>query len=147
MRVRQLGPGTELEVLRSGHLLEEPPELSAVRAYLSDDRNVFLAAYEGSEAVGFLRGTALSQLRSRRKRFFLHELVVDEKFRRRGVGKALINSLLRDCRELGFEEVSVTVDPTNAPAVRLFLTTGGLPDAAAERMFVYRLHSDIESPV
>ncbi len=147
MRVRQLGPGTELEVLRSAYLLEEPPELSAAKAYLADDRNVFLVAYEGSEAVGFLCGTALTQLRSKRKRFVLHELAVDEKFRRRGVGKALINSLLRDCRELGFEEVFATVDPTNGPAVRLFLTTGGLPESAAERMFVYRLHSDIESPI
>jgi ribosomal protein S18 acetylase RimI-like enzyme len=142
-----MDPGTELEVLRSGHLLEEPPELSAVRAYLSDDRNVFLAAYEGSEAVGFLRGTALTQLRSKRKRFFLEEIAVEESFRRRGAGKALITSLLRDCRELGFEDVFVTVDPTNAPAVRLYLTTGALPEVAAERMFVYRLHSDIESPV
>ncbi|MGA7476838.1 MAG: GNAT family N-acetyltransferase [Thermoplasmata archaeon] len=147
MRVRRMDPGTELEVLRLGHLLEEPPELSAVRAYLSDDRNVFLTAYEGSEAVGFLRGTTLTQLRSKRKRFFLEGIAVEESFRRRGVGKALITSLLRDCRELGFEDVFVTVDPTNAPAVRLYLTTGALPEVAAERMFVYRLHSDIESPV
>ncbi len=118
-----------------------------MRAYLSDDRNVFLTAYEGSEAVGFLRGTTLTQLRSKRKRFFLEGIAVEESFRRRGVGKALITSLLRDCRELGFEDVFVTVDPTNAPAVRLYLTTGALPEVAAERMFVYRLHSDIESPV
>jgi ribosomal protein S18 acetylase RimI-like enzyme len=147
MRVRRLGPGTELEILRSAYLMEETPELSAVRAYIDDERNVFLAAYEGSEPVGFLRGTARTQLRSRRKQFFLDEIAVDEKFRRRGVGKALINYLLRDCRELGFGDVFVFVDPTNAPAVRLYLTTGALPEVAAERMFVYRLHSDIESPV
>jgi hypothetical protein len=28
----------------------------------------------------------------------------------------------------------------------LYLTTGALPEEVAERLFVYRLHSDIESP-
>lgn len=147
MRVRRLGPGSELEVLRAAYLLEETPELAAVKAYLSDGRNVLLLAYEGSEPVGFLRGTELTQLRSKRKQLFLHEIAVGESFRRRGVGKALVTALLRDCRELGFEEVIVYVDPTNAPAVRLYLTTGALPEVTANRMFVYRLHSDIESPV
>jgi aminoglycoside 3-N-acetyltransferase I len=127
--------------------MEETPDLAAARAYLADDRNVFLMAYEGSEAVGFLRGTELGQLRSRRKQMFLYEIGVDENLRRRGIGKALVTSLLRDCRELGFEEVFVFVDATNAPAVRLYLTTGALPETAADRMFVYRLHSDTESPV
>jgi ribosomal protein S18 acetylase RimI-like enzyme len=147
MRVRRLAPGTELEILRAGYLMEEPPELSAARALLSDDRNVFLMAYEGSDAVGFLRATELTQLRSKRKQMFIHEVGVDEKYRRRGVGRGLLTSLLRDCRELGFEEVVIYVDPGNVPAVRLFLTTGALPEAAANRMFVYRLHSDIETPV
>ncbi|MGD1099627.1 MAG: GNAT family N-acetyltransferase [Thermoplasmata archaeon] len=147
MRVRRLGPGTELDVLRGAHLLQETPELSAARAFLADERNVLLAAYEGSETVGLLRGTELTQLRSKRKQMFIHEIAVDERFRRRGVGKALVTSLLRECRELGFEEVLVSVDPTNSPAVRLYLTTGALPEEVAERLFVYRLHSDIESPV
>ena len=147
MRVRRLGPGAELEVLHAAYLMDETPDLAAARAYLADDRNVFLMAYEGSEAVGFLRGTELGQLRSKRKQMFLYEIGVEESFRRRGIGKALITSLLRDCRELGFEEVFVFVDATNAPAVRLYLTTGALPETAADRMFVYRLHSDIESPV
>jgi ribosomal protein S18 acetylase RimI-like enzyme len=147
MRVRRLGPGAELEVLHAAHLMDETPDLAAARTYLADDRNVLLVAYEGSEAVGFLRGTELSQLRSKRKQMFLYEIAVDESFRRRGIGKALISSLIKDCRELGFEEVFVFVDATNAPAVRLYLTTGGLPETAADRMFVYRLHSDIESPV
>jgi len=144
MRVRRVGPGAALEVLRAANLLDEPPELAAVRAYLSDERNVFLLAYEGSEAVGFLRGTGLGQLRSKRKQMFLYEIGVDERFRRRGIGKALIAWLLRDCRELGFEEVFAFTDPANVPAVRLYRSTGAVTETPADRMFVYPLHSDIE---
>jgi len=147
MRVRRLGPGMELEVLRAGFLFEDNPELSAVREYLADERNLFLVAYEGSEAVGFLRGTRLDQLHTRRKQMMLNEVGVDEKYRRRSIGRALLTALLKDCRELGFEEVFVYVDPTNVPAVRLFLATGGLPETETDRLFVYRLHSDIEFPV
>ena len=115
MRVRRLGPGTELDVLRGAHLLQETPELSAARAFLADERNVLLAAYEGSETVGLLRGTELTQLRSKRKQMFIHEIAVDERFRRRGVGKALVTSLLRECRELGLRKYS---SPSTPPTPR-----------------------------
>lgn len=147
MRVRRLGPGMELEVLRAGYLFQDTPELTAVREFLADDRNLFLMAYEGSETVGALRGARLDQLHSRRKQMFLQEIAVDERLRRRGIARGLMTALLRDCRELGFEEVIVYVDPTNVPAVRLYLATGGLPERETDRMFVYRLHSDIESPL
>jgi len=147
MRVRRLGPGTELEILRAGYLFEQDPELSAARSYLADSHNVFLMAYEGSEAVGMLRGTEVSQLYSKRKQMLVHEIAVDERLRRRGIGKGLITYLLRECRELGFAEVLLYVDPTNAATVRLCLTTGALPESEANRLFVYRLHSDIEGPI
>jgi len=144
MRVRRLGSGAEVEVLRASHLLDEPPDVAAVRAYLADSRNVFLIAYEGSEAIGFLRGTELGQLRSKRKQMFLYEIGVDENLRRRGVGTALIQALLRDCRDLGFAEVFVFTDPANEAAVRLYRGTGAVTETPADRMYVYPLHSDIE---
>jgi len=146
MRVRRLRPGEELGVLRAAHLFDEPPELTATRAYLADPRNVFLLAFEGSEPIGFLRGTELDQLKSRRKQMFLYEIAVEPEFRRKGVGTALIESLLRDCRELGFEEVFVFTDPANQPAVSLYRSTGAATETPADRMFVYQLHSGLEPP-
>jgi len=147
MRVRRLVPGDELVILRAAHLFEENPEISAVRSYLADERNVLLAAFEGSDVVGVLRGTELLQLKSRRKQMFLYELMVDEPFRRRGIGTAMIEALLRDCRERGFGEVFVLTDPGNATAVRLFQSTGALTETPADRMYVYPLHTALEPPV
>ncbi len=147
MRVRRLLSGDELAVLHAAHLFDEPPGLAAVRAYLSDDRNVLLLAFEGSEAVGFVRGTELLQLASRRRQMFVYEIGVDKPFRRRGVATALIKALLQDCRERGFEEAFVFTDPANVPAVELYRSTGALTETPADRMFVYPLHSGLEPPV
>jgi aminoglycoside 3-N-acetyltransferase I len=137
--VRRLGPGHEREVLAAAHLLDEPPDPSAVRSYLAEDRNVFLVAEEGSRAVGFLRGTELGQLKSGQKQMFLYEIEVETKSRRRGIGGDLVRWLDRYCRERGFEEMFVFTDPSNEPAVRLYRSTGAVTETPADRMFVYRL--------
>jgi len=147
MRVRRVLPGDELAVLHAAHLFDESPDLAAVRSYLADDRNIFLFAFEGSEAIGFVRGTELLQLATRRRQMFLYEIAVDKPYRRRGVGTTLIKALLDDCRERGFEEVFVFTDPGNEAAVELYRSTGALTETPADRMFVYLLHSGLEPPV
>jgi ribosomal protein S18 acetylase RimI-like enzyme len=147
MRIRRLHPGEELAVLRAAYLFDEDPDLSSVRAYLADDRNILLFAFEGSNAVGFLRGTELRQLASRRRQMFLYEISVDETFRRKGVGSSLVKMLLQDCRDRGFEEVFVFTDPANQAAVALYRSTGAVTETPADRMFVYPLHSGFDPPV
>jgi ribosomal protein S18 acetylase RimI-like enzyme len=147
MRVRRLLPGEELAVLHAAHLFDESPEVGAVRDYLADDRNILLFAFEGSVAVGFLRGTELQQLANRRRQMFLYEVSVEESFRRRGVATALIQALLQDCRERGFEEVFVFTDPANQAAVGLYRSTGAQTETTADRMYVYPLHSGFDPPV
>jgi len=142
VQIRHILSGEEPEVLRSGHLFgRAPPDPEAVRTYLADVRNVLLLAFEGNEPVGFLRATELAQLTSRRRQMFLYEIGVDEGFRRRGVGKALVNALLTDCRARGFAEVFVLTDPANVAAVALYRATGAVTETPADRMFVYPLRS------
>lgn len=148
MRVRRILPGEELAVLHAAYLFESQVlDLTAVRAYLADLRNVLLVAFEGSEALGVLRATELLQLSTRRKQMFLYEISVDEDFRRHGIGTALITTLLRDCRDRGFAEVFVFTDPANEAAVRLYQSTGAVTETPADRMYVYPLHSNLEPPV
>jgi len=142
MTVVRFAPGEEGEVLRASPLFDEPPDPIAVRTYLQDNRNVFLLAYAGDTPVGFLRGTELGQLKTERKQMFLYEITVDEKSRRRGVGRELIQWLLRHCRERGFEEVFVLADPANEAAVTLYRSTGAVTETPADRMFVYQLLSE-----
>jgi len=139
MPVFRLGPGQEAEILAAPELFDTSIHREAVRAYLADERNVFLLASEESKPVGFLRGTALGQLKSARRQMFLYEIGVVREFRRRGIAAELIRWLLRYCRSRGFQEVFVMTDPSNEAAVRLFRSTGGVTETSADRMFVFRL--------
>jgi ribosomal protein S18 acetylase RimI-like enzyme len=140
MEIRRAGPGAESEILEAARSFEGPFDPRAVRAYLADNRNVFLLAYEGSKVVGFLRGTELGQLGSERKQMFLYEIEVVPRSRRQGIGTGLVRSLLRYCRERDFEEIFVlTDDPANEAARRLYLSTGAITETVADRMYVYHL--------
>ena len=140
MHVRSLRRGDVSAVMEAAHLFDEPPDETAVRDYLRDPRNLFLVAWDGGRPVGFLRGTALRQLKSRHKQFFLYEIAVAESRRRRGVGAALIRALLRFCRDGDFDEVFVfTDDPHNLAAERLYRSTGAMTETAGDRMYVYRI--------
>jgi [ribosomal protein S18]-alanine N-acetyltransferase len=132
-------PGDEGELVRASSLFDEAPDPVAAGSYLTDERNIFLMAYDGERAVGFLRGTELGQLKSQQRQMFLYEIGVAEASRRRGVGRLLIASLLRHCREGGLEEVFVFTDPANEAAVRMYRSTGAVTETPADRMFVYRL--------
>ncbi|MCI4336430.1 MAG: GNAT family N-acetyltransferase [Thermoplasmata archaeon] len=138
-KIVRLRSGQEAEVVRAAHLFDEPPDPTAIRDYLDDDRNVFYLAFEVGRPVGFLRGSGLGQLKSTRRQMFLYEIAVDPPHRRQGVARLLIEALLQYCRARGFEEVFVFTDPSNDPAVGLYRTTGAVTETPADRMFVYRL--------
>jgi aminoglycoside 3-N-acetyltransferase I len=139
VQIQRLGPGHEREVLAAPALFDEPPDPVAVSAYLRDERNVFLWAREGGRAAGFLRGTVLGQLKGTHPQIFLYEIAVLEEFRRRGIGRGLVEWLLRYAREAGCDEVFVFTDPGNTAAVALYRSTGAITETPADRMFVYRL--------
>jgi ribosomal protein S18 acetylase RimI-like enzyme len=126
-------------VARATVLFDEAPDRAATRAYLADRRNVLFLAYSGDNPIGFLRGTTLRQLHTRRPQMFLYEIGVRSGFRRRGVGRCLIERLLAYCRARGFDEVFVLTSPSNRAAVGLYRATGAATETTADRMFVYRL--------
>lgn len=139
-RVIRLRAGDAEQVLRAAALFDSPLDRRAVRKYLADSRNVFLLAREGQRPIGFLRGTSLAQVESSRPQFFLYEVAVDARHRRRGVGASLIERLLAICRRSGHAEAFVfTDDPLNRAAHALYRSTGAVTETRGDRMYVYRL--------
>jgi ribosomal protein S18 acetylase RimI-like enzyme len=138
-RIVRLRPGDESQVVGAAALFDHPPLRAAARAYLADPRNVFLLARSGGRAVGYLRGTSLRQVESRRRQFFVYELAVDESARRQGIGRALMERMLELCRRSGHDEAFVfTDDPENRAAHGLYRSTGGRTETRGDRMYVYR---------
>lgn len=120
-------------------LFDHPVSRAAARAYLNDSANLVLVALDHEGPIGFVRGTALAQLRSARRQMLLYEIEVARAHRRRGVGRALVEALIAYCRRRNFEEIFVITSPRNRPAVALYRSTGAVTETASDRMFVYRL--------
>ena len=112
-RIRRLGPGDE-DVIRA--FAEEEPQT----ALLADDRVIFVAAFDGETPVGFAFGYVLPRRHGRPTIFFVYELDVDEAYRRRGVGRRLMEELLR-----GQDEAFVLTDAANDAAMALYASLGG----------------------
>ena len=112
-RIRRLGPGDE-EVIRA--LAEDEPQT----ALLSDDRTIFVAAFDGETPIGFAFGYVLPRRHGRPAMFFVYELEVDERYRRQGIGRRLMEELL-----FGQEEAFVLTDAGNDAAMALYASLGG----------------------
>ncbi|WP_329435134.1 GNAT family N-acetyltransferase [Streptomyces sp. NBC_01280] len=109
------------ELTAAGPLFDGPavPEWSA-RFLLTPGHHLFLA-YEDDEAVGFVSGVETIHP-DKGVEMFLYELSVAEAYRRRGIGRSLVEAL---ARERGCYGMWVGVDTDNAPALATYRGAGG----------------------
>ncbi len=89
---------------------------------LADDRTVFVAAFDGDEPVGLAFGYRLPRRRREPTVFFVYEVDVGERYRRRGIGKRLLEELLE-----GQGRAFVLTDADNEAANALYASVGGTP--------------------
>lgn len=87
---------------------------------LADDKFVALAAKIDGALVGALAGYELVKFEAERSEFYIYDLAVREKYRRRGVATALIEALKPIARKRGGWMIFVQADPPDAPAVALY---------------------------
>jgi aminoglycoside 3-N-acetyltransferase I len=111
--IRRLGPGDE-GVIRA--LAEDEPQT----ALLADERTTFVAAFDGETPVGFAFGYVLPRRHGRPTIFFVYEVDVDERYRRRGIGRRLLEELLA-----GHEDAFVLTEADDDAAMALYAALGG----------------------
>ena len=114
MTVRRLAPGDE-------RVVEQLAEQAPPRPGLLTDGHVrFVAAFDGEEPVGFAFGYELPRRHGRASVFFVYELGVEKPYRRRGIGRRLMQELLA-----GQDEAFVLTEPNNDAANALYASLGG----------------------
>ncbi len=79
-----------------------------------------LGAYEGHRLVGL----ALVERREAERALWIWEFGVLEGFRRRGIGTALLEELLRRASASGYRTIGLETQTTNVPAVEFYLRNG-----------------------
>lgn len=119
IEIRRLGPGDE-DVVRA--LAEDKPQA----ALLADERTLFLAAFAGSEPVGFVFGYELLRRHGDPSILFVYEIEVGAAHRGQGVGASLLRMLAALARERGIRTGFVLTNASNDAAMRLYQSLGGV---------------------
>lgn len=85
---------------------------------MSRDNSVFLMAFDGETSVGYVG------LSSVLDEGYMGNLAVIESYRRKGIGKALMLELIKECQALDLAFITLEVRVTNTPAVKLYEALG-----------------------
>jgi ribosomal protein S18 acetylase RimI-like enzyme len=124
VEIRRLAPGDEAAVDAAAALFDAAPEPAATRRFLADPGHHLLIAYEGDAPAGFVSGVELTHP-DKGTEMFLYELGVEERFRARGIGRALVAALRDLARERGCYGMWVLTDEDNAAARAAYAAAGG----------------------
>lgn len=103
----------------------QPPSVEDLKRMVkSETIYLFLARYPDQE--GEIIGTAtLGTFESPTgKHGWIEDVVVDENYRKKGVGKALTEACLEKAREIGLKEVNLTSNPSREAANSLYQSMG-----------------------
>lgn len=140
MEIRYLDAADADRLAAAGHLFDEPVDEGLAQRFLADPAHHCFLAYEGAEPVGFVTGVAIRHP-DKRTEMLLYELGVDEPWRRRGIGRALVEALRERAREAGMRGMWVLTEPGDEPALATYRSAGAEVDEGA-RVLEWRLTSD-----
>jgi aminoglycoside 3-N-acetyltransferase I len=112
----------------------EPP---GVAAWLARPDCWAVAAFDGAEVVGGLSAHALPMTRSGRIEFFLYDLAVAAPYRRRGIGRALLQFLVEHGQVAGALDVFVLAEADDDDAIAFYQAIGGVPASAVMFTFAW----------
>lgn len=141
--IRILAPGDEALLIEAVALSEEA-DLTTERAaaHLADRDLVCVAAVEGGQPVAFVYGYVLR--RFEKTSFFIYSVDVDAPFRRRGIARAMLERLRALMPGRGWDEMFVFTNASNAPAMRLYASAGGVRPNPDDVMFDFEADADLQ---
>ena len=90
----------------------------SINEEMSKENSVFLMAFEDETPIGYVGlSTILDE-------GYMGNLGVVEEYRRKGIGKALMNELINECKAMDSAFVTLEVRASNTPAVKLYESLG-----------------------
>jgi ribosomal protein S18 acetylase RimI-like enzyme len=114
-------------VQAAGHLFDAMPRPDATERFLADERHHLLIAYVDGVPAGMATGVEMTHP-DKGTELFLYEMGVDEPFRQRGIGQALVSALADLGRERGCSGMWVITGEDNEAARATYRRAGGEPE-------------------
>ncbi|HEY6326684.1 MAG TPA: GNAT family N-acetyltransferase [Candidatus Cybelea sp.] len=125
MRIKRLGPGEERELEKLHRCFDRGVIAEAAIRFLNSGNHHILVGYDGESAVGFVSGVETTHP-DKGTEMFLYELAVDEGFRGRGYGVALVRKLVEVARDRGCYGMWVLSDECNAAGLATYASAGAM---------------------
>lgn len=95
-----------------------PWSARSIESEMSRENSVFLMAFDGEKPIGYVGlSTVLDE-------GYMGNLAVVGEYRRQGIGRALMNELISECKKLDLAFVTLEVRASNTPAVNLYVSLG-----------------------
>ncbi|WP_328677772.1 GNAT family N-acetyltransferase [Streptomyces sp. NBC_00322] len=118
---------TVAELVAAEHLYDGPVRAEWAERFLAAPGHLMLIAYVEEAPAGMVSGIEMLHP-DKGTEMCLYELSVDEPYRRRGIGRALVEALREVARERGCYDLWVGVDTDNDPALATYRSAGAKDD-------------------
>jgi ribosomal protein S18 acetylase RimI-like enzyme len=96
--------------------------------YKRESSEIFVAEDERHAFVGYLFVGESSDMMTGLNYGFIYDIFVEEKSRRKGIGKMLLEKAEGYCREKGYSKIALMVATVNDPATKLYYRLGFKPE-------------------
>ena len=93
--------------------------------WLSENKNILIAAHIDNVPAGFLIGYEMMRVDRPQPMMILYEIETAEEFRRKGLGRAMVEEFLHVCKERDFLKAWVPTNAGNTAALALYSSAGG----------------------
>ena len=110
-------------ILAAGPLFDDEPRREWAERFLAEPGHHLCLAYVDEAPAGFVSGVELTHP-DKGTEMFLYELGVDEAYRKRGIGRALVAALADRAADRGCYGMFVLVDTDNEAALRTYRSAG-----------------------
>ncbi len=125
-----------------------PMDAAGMQAWLSRPSNILIAASENGVPVGFALGYLLDRVDKACSMLFFYEIEVASPYRRRGIGRCLVEAMKAIAREQQVPKMWVQTNPDNIAAWTLYRSAGGVESASSDLLYVWTdmAFSDFSAP-
>jgi len=119
-------------------VFDEPVDARLVNEFLDDPHHHIAVAIDDDVIVGFV--SAVDYVHPDKPReLWINEVGVAPSHHRRGIGRQVLDAMLKHAQKLGCHEAWVLTDRDNSAAMRLYESAEGIERAHDTVMFTFRL--------
>ena len=146
----------DIRILRAGDeaaldrvaldVFDDPIVPEVARAFVADPRHHLGVAIDDGIVVGFVSAVHYLHPDKPSPELWINEVSVAETHRGQGLAKRIMGAILEAGRALGCSVAWVLTERDNAPAMRLYASTGGIEAPKDAVMFEFNLGENRKPP-